>query len=119
MSAARNVAEVLGRKLSDGRYRGLPGYAEFDPSRLLAYLLAALDLLRKCRPESRDAWDWLAWTPWVDLFGLRLSRHRADVRKRLGDDVRSRVFCDCVFAAIDAGDVGAETLARLYAEQSR
>lgn len=122
MSATRNVADVLGRKLFDGRARKLDGYGEFDPALLFSFLLAALDRLLLCRPDPDDGWEYLAWTPaWgLGLFGLRLARHRAKVRDRLAesaDQVKARVFCDLVWRAVDDGDVGAHNLRDLYAER--
>lgn len=118
MSEVRNVAEVLGRKLQDGRYRGLPGYAEVDPLGLLQYLLAALGKLIDCFPRPEDAWAELAWRPyrWAPFSALRLRWHRDGLRDRLGRDSKARVFCECVFRAVDDGDVGAENLRRAYAE---
>lgn len=119
MSAIRNVNDVLQRQLYDGRARGRDGFGEFDPSLLFNFLLAALDKLIQCRPDPAAAWEWLAWRPywWEPFSAWRLARHRRQVRAALGADVRSRVFLDLVFDAVDEGRVGPRNLPAMYAER--
>ncbi len=119
MSTVQIVADVLARKLSDGRHKSQPGYADFDPSVLLPYLIAAVQKLIACFPRfPSDAYEYLTWKPkWgLGLFGLRLSWHRKAVRDRLGEDVKARVFCECLFAAIDSEELRFDHLTSLYAE---